>query len=200
MVRDQARPSGLPMPKVYEIHTDPPNAFDTGRSPKSAVVAVPTGIRRALNREELSADLAHEMAHLCNRYTLIMAVVASFAGAISMLVVIAQFPAVFGGMLRGRASRDNIIGLLVLAFVMPKAATLVRAAVSRTRELQVDAIGTHNCGNPLALATALQKLERGSEVLPVRVSEGASRLFIVNPLRGATFASLFPPVRKLKSA
>ena len=143
------------------------------------------------------------MAHLCNRYTLIVAVVASIAGAISMLAMIAQLPAVFGGMFGGRAGRDNIVGLLVLAIVVPIAATLVRAAVSRTsrtREFQADATGTHNCSNPLALATALQKLERGSEVLPMRVSEGASRLVIVNPQRGATFASLFPPVRRLKSA
>ena len=191
IVREQARLAGLPMPKVYEIYTDSPNAFATGRSPKNAAVAVTAGIRRLLNREELSAVLAHEMAHVGNRDTLIMAVVATIAGAISMLAMIAQFSAIFGGMFGGREGRDNIVGLLIIAIVMPIAAALVRAAVSRTREFQADATGAHNCGNPLALASALQKLERGSEVRPMRVAEGASHLFIVNPLRGATLASLF---------
>ena len=191
IVREQARLAGLPMPKVYEIYSESPNAFATGRSPKNAAVAVTTGIRRILNREELSAVLAHEMAHVGNRDTLIMAVVATIAGAISMLAMIAQFSAIFGGMFGGREGRDNIIGLLIVAIVMPIAAALVRAAVSRTREFQADATGAHNCGNPLALASALQKLERGSEVRPMRVSEGASHLFIVNPLRGANFANLF---------
>ena len=191
LVREQARLAGLPMPKVYMIDTDSPNAFATGRSPNNAAVAVTTGIRRILNREELSAVLAHEMAHVGNRDTLIMAVVATIAGAISMLAMIAQFSAIFGGLFGGREGRDNIIGLLVIAIVMPIAAALVRAAVSRTREFQADATGAHNCGNPLALASALQKLERGSEARPMRVSEGASHLFIVNPLRGATLASMF---------
>jgi heat shock protein HtpX len=152
---------------------------------------VTTGIRRILNREELSAVLAHEMAHVGNRDTLIMAVVATIAGAISMLAMLAQFSAIFGGMFGGREGRDNIIGLLIIAIVMPIAAALVRAAVSRTREFQADATGAHNCGNPLALASALQKLERGAEARPMRVAEGASHLFIVNPLRGANFANLF---------
>ena len=191
IVREQARLAGLPMPNVYEIYSESPNAFATGRSPKNAAVAVTTGIRRILNREELSAVLAHEMAHVGNRDTLIMAVVATIAGAISMLAMIAQFSAIFGGIFGGREGRDNIIGLLIVAIVMPIAAALVRAAVSRTREFQADATGAHNCGNPLALASALQKLERGAEVRPLRVSEGASHLFIVNPLRGANFANLF---------
>ena len=191
IVREQARVAGLPMPKVYEIHTESPNAFATGRSPKNAAVAVTTGIRRILTREELSAVLAHEMAHVGNRDTLIMAVVATIAGAISMLAMIAQFSAIFGGTFGGREGRDNIVGLLIIAIVMPIAAALVRAAVSRTREFQADATGAQNCGNPLALASALQKLERGSEVRPMRVAEGASHLFIVNPLRGATLASPF---------
>ncbi|CAI8041828.1 Protease HtpX homolog, partial [Geodia barretti] len=108
IVREQARLAGLPMPKVYEIHTDSPNAFATGRSPKNAAVAVTTGIRRILSREELSAVLPHEMAHVGNRDTLIMAVVATIAGAISMLAMIAQFSAIFGGLLGGREGRDNI--------------------------------------------------------------------------------------------
>lgn len=206
IVREQARLAGLPMPRVYEIYTESPNALATGRSPKNAAVAVTTGIRRILSREELSAVLAHEMAHVGNRDTLIMAVVATIAGAISMLAMLAQFSAIFGGMFGGREGRDNIIGLLIIAIVMPIAAALVRAAVSRTREFQADATGAHNCGNPLALASALQKLESGSQARPMRVSEGASHLFIVNPLRGANIARLFsthPPtderVRRLTS-
>lgn len=199
IVREQARLARLPMPKVYEIHTESPNAFATGRSPNSAAVAVTTGIRRILTREELSAVLAHEMAHVGNRDTLIMAVVATIAGAISMLAMIAQFSAIFGGMFGGREGRDNIVGLLIVAIVMPIAAALVRAAVSRTREFQADATGAHNCGNPQALASALQKLERGSEARPMRVAEGASHLFIVHPLRGAGLSNLFsthPPTEE----
>ena len=206
IVREQARLAGLPMPKVYEIYTESPNAFATGRSPRNAAVAVTTGIRRLLNREELSAVLAHEMAHVGNRDTLIMAVVATIAGAISMLAMLAQFSAIFGGIFGGRDSRDNIIGLLIVAIVMPIAAALVRAAVSRTREFQADATGAHNCGNPLALASALQKLERGSEARPMQVAEGASHLFIVHPLKGGGLSGLFsthPPtderVRRLTS-
>lgn len=194
IVREQAELAGLPMPAVYEIDTDSPNAFATGRSPNHAAVAVTTGIRRILNREELSAVLAHEMAHVGNRDTLIMGVVATIAGAISMLAFMAQIAAIFGSF--GGSSDDddrggNIIGLLIIAIVMPIAAALVRAAVSRTREFQADATGAHNCGNPLALASALQKLERGSEARPMKVAEGASHLFIVNPLKGANLANLF---------
>ena len=209
IVREQARLARLPMPKVYEIHTDSPNAFATGRSPRNAAVAVTTGIRRILNREELSAVLAHEMAHVGNRDTLIMAVVATIAGAISMLAFMAQIAAIFapfGGSSDDDDRGGNIIGLLVIAIVMPIAAALVRAAVSRTREFQADATGAHNCGNPLALASALQKLERGTEARPMKVVEGASHLFIVNPLKAANLANLFsthPPtserVRRLTS-
>ena len=209
IVREQARLARLPMPKVYEIHTESPNAFATGRSPKNATVAVTTGIRRILNREELSAVLAHEMAHVGNRDTLIMAVVATIAGAISMLAFMAQIAAIFapfGGSSDDDDRGGNIIGLLIIAIIMPIAAALVRAAVSRTREFQADATGAHNCGNPLALASALQKLERGTEARPMKVAEGASHLFIVNPLKGANLANLFsthPPtaerVRRLTS-
>ena len=194
IVREQAELAGLPMPQVYEIDTDSPNAFATGRSPNHAAVAVTTGIRRILNREELSAVLAHEMAHVGNRDTLIMGVVATIAGAISMLAFMAQFAAIFGGFGGSNDDDDrggNIFAMLILAIIMPIAAALVRAAVSRTREFQADATGAHNCGNPYALASALQKLERGSEVRPMKVAEGASHLFIVNPLSGKNLASLF---------
>lgn len=193
IVNEQASLAGLPMPKVYEIESESPNAFATGRSPSHATVAVTTGIRRILNRQELGGVLAHEMAHVGNRDTLIMALVATVAGAISMLAMFAQFAAIFGG----RGGRDNILGLVVIAFVMPIAAGLVRAAISRTREYQADATGARTCGDPLALASALQKLEQGVQTQPMKVAEGASHLFIVNPLSGRSMASLFsthPPM------
>ncbi len=197
IVAEQASNAGLPMPKVYEIDSDSPNAFATGRSPQKATVAVTTGIRRILNREELGGVLAHEMAHVGNRDTLIMAVVATIAGAISMLAMIAQFSAIFGGFGGGRDRGGSIIGLLGVAIVMPLAAGLVRAAISRTREYQADATGARWSGNPHALASALEKLEMGSQARPMKVAEGASHLFIVNPLSGRSMASLFsthPPI------
>ena len=205
IVSEQANLAGLPMPKVYEIDSDSPNAFATGRNPAHATVAVTTGIRRILTREELGGVLAHEMAHVGNRDKLIMAVVATIAGAISMLAFMAQISALFGGMGGGRDRGGGIIGLIVIAVVMPLAAALVRAAISRTREFQADATGARTSGNPLALASALEKLEQGSRVRPMEVAEGASHLFIVNPLKGASMANLFsthPPmaerVRRLR--
>ena len=195
IVREQASLAGLPMPKVFLIESDSPNAFATGRNPAHATVAVTAGIRRLLTRQELGGVLAHEMAHVGNRDTLIMAMVATVAGAISMLAMFAQFSAMFGGM--GGRGRDNFIGLIVVAIVMPIAAGMVRAAISRTREYQADATGAHTSGNPLALASALQKLELASQDRPLRVAEGASHLFIVNPLRAASFAKMFsthPPM------
>ena len=171
-----------------------------GAAPKRATVAVTTGIRRILDRRELGAVLAHEMAHVGNRDTLIMAVVATFAGAISMLAFMAQISAIFGGFGGHQDDDDHgggIIGLLVAAIVMPIAAALVQAAISRTREFQADATGARTSGDAHALASALEKLEMGNEVRPMKVAEGASHLFIVNPLSGRSMASLFsthPPI------
>ena len=201
LVAEQASLAGLPMPKVYEIPSDSPNAFATGRNPQHATVAATTGIRRLLTREELGAVMAHEMAHVGNRDTLIMAVVATIAGAISMLAMIAQFSAIFGGMGGGDRDRGGggIIGLLVVAIVMPIAATVIRVAISRAREFQADATGARTSGNPEALARALEKLEMGSDVRPMKVAEAASHLFIVNPLRGKAMGNLFsthPPIEE----
>ena len=198
IVSEQATRAGLPMPKVYEIQSDSPNAFATGRNPQHATVAVTTGIRRILNRRELGGVLAHEMAHVGNRDTLIMAVVATIAGAISVLAFLAHISAMFGGG-RGRGGMIGVIALLVVAIVMPLAAALVRAAISRTREFQADATGAHTSGDALALASALEKLEMGNEIRPMKVSEGASHLFIVNPLRGQSMSNLFsthPPIQE----
>ena len=207
LAAEQASRAGLPMPKVYSIESDSPNAFATGRNPQHATVATTTGIRRLLTREELGAVMAHEMAHVGNRDTLIMSIVATIAGAISMLAMIAQFSAIFGGMSGDRnRGGGNIVGLLVVAIVMPIAATLIRMAISRAREFQADATGAKTSGNPEALATALEKLEIGAETCPMKVAESASHLFIVNPLRGKAMASLFsthPPIgeraRRLRS-
>ncbi len=200
LVAEQAQLANMPMPKVYEIETDSPNAFATGRNPQHATVAVTTGIRRILTRDELAGVMAHEMAHVGNRDTLIMAVVATIAGAISMLAIMAQFAAIFGGMGGGGRDRGgNIISLLIIAIVMPLAATVIRMAISRAREFQADATGAHNCGNPGALARALEKLELGAEVRPMKVNEAASHLFIVNPLSGRSMARLFsthPPIEE----
>ena len=210
LVAEQARLANMPMPKVYEIDDPSPNAFATGRNPQNAAVAVTTGIRRILTRDELAGVMAHEMAHVGNRDTLIMTTVATIAGAISMLAFMAQFAAIFGSF-GGHSDDDegggtNIIGLLIIAIVMPIAATIIRLAISRAREYQADQTGAHNCGDPDALARALEKLEMGSEMRPMKVNEAASHLFIVNPLSGKSMSRLFsthPPieerVRRLRS-
>ena len=218
IVADQASRAGLPMPKVYEITSDSPNAFATGRNPEHATVAVTTGIRQILNREELGGVLAHEMAHVGNRDTLIMSVVATMAMTIMILATVAKWGAIMGMMFGGRGRDNNIgaiIGTLVVAMIAGIAATMIRSAISRTREFQADATGAQTSGDPFALASALEKLEIGSRARPMKVAEGASHLFIVNPLneekkqRGNLFsmANLFsthPPmaerVRRLREA
>ena len=204
LVAEQAELANMPMPKVYEIDTDSPNAFATGRNPKNATVAVTTGIRRILTREELAGVMAHEMAHVGNRDTLIMAIVATIAGAISMLAFMAQIAAIFGSFGGHHDDEEgggagNIFSLLIIAIIMPIAATIIRMAISRAREFQADQTGAHNCGNPEALARALEKLEMGSEIRPMKVNEAASHLFIVNPLSGRAMARLFsthPPIEE----
>lgn len=199
LVGEQASLARLPMPKVYVIDSDSPNAFATGRNPQHATVAVTSGIRRLLNREELGAVLAHEMAHVGNRDTLIMTVVAAIAGAISMLAMMAQWTAIFGGF-GGRdrgAGMGQMVSLLLIAIIMPIAATLVRLAISRAREYHADATGARTSGKPFALASALEKLEAGSHARPMKVAEGVSHLFIVNPLSGRALINLFsthPPI------
>ena len=203
LVAEQARLANMPMPKVYEIDDPSPNAFATGRNPQNAAVAVTTGIRRILTREELSGVMAHEMAHVGNRDTLIMTVVATIAGAITMLAFMAQFAAIFSSF-GGHSDDDeggggNFITLMIIAIIMPIAATIIRMAISRAREFQADQTGAHNCGNPEALARALEKLEMGSEIRPMKVNEAASHMFIVNPLSGRSMARLFsthPPIEE----
>lgn len=203
LVAEQARLANMPMPKVYEIDDPSPNAFATGRNPQNATVAVTTGIRHILTREELAGVMAHEMAHVGNRDTLIMTIVATIAGAITMLAFMAQFAAIFSSF-GGHSDDDeggggNFVTLIIIAIIMPIAATIIRMAISRAREFQADQTGAHNCGNPEALARALEKLEMGSEIRPMKVNEAASHLFIVNPLSGRSMARLFsthPPIEE----
>ena len=210
VVDEYALQAQVPKPRVYVIESDSPNAFATGRNPQHAAIAITTGIRRLLSRDELGGVIAHELAHVGNRDTLIMTMVATLATAIALIAMIARFSMFFGGFGgRGRGGGGGmagIVGLLVVAIVLPLAATLVRLAISRAREYQADATGARNSGNPESLARALEKLEAGSKAQPLQVNEAVSHLFIVNPLSGGGMSRLFsthPPiaerVRRLRS-
>ncbi|RWA68138.1 MAG: zinc metalloprotease HtpX [Mesorhizobium sp.] len=190
IVEALARRAGLPMPKTYLIDSPQPNAFATGRNPENAAVAASTGLLERLSHEEVAAVMAHELAHVQHRDTLTMTIVATLAGAISMLGNFAFF---FGG------SRDNnnpfgFVGVLVAMLVAPFAAMIVQMAVSRTREYEADRRGAEICGNPLWLASALEKIARGAERIPNPDAErnpAMAHLFIINPLHGERMDNLF---------
>lgn len=188
--------ANLPMPKVYIVHTSMPNAFATGRSPKHAAVAATTGILDLLTPEELEGVLAHELAHVKNRDTLISAVAATIAGVITMVAMMARWAAIFGGIGRNDDGDSNIVGFIVLAILAPIAATIIQLAISRSREYAADAEGARISQKPWALANALEKLEYGAQHYrpgkgDVKASENTAHMFIVNPLRGSTLMSLF---------
>jgi heat shock protein HtpX len=200
IVHNVALRAGMPMPRVYIIPTDTPNAFATGRSPEHAVVAVTEGILRLMNRDELEGVLAHEVSHVKNRDILISSVAATLAGVIMMLAHMARWAAIFGGF-GGRDRDDNggIVGLLLTAILAPIAAMLIQMAISRSREYQADASGAKTLGNPLGLASALAKLSRANEIAPMDVRPETAHLFIVNPLSGRSLANLFsthPPIEE----
>jgi heat shock protein HtpX len=194
----------IPMPKIYVIPTDSPNAFATGRNPQHASVAVTHGILGLLTDEELEGVLAHELGHVNNRDILISSVAATLAGAITMLASMGRWAMIFGGY--GRGERDNRGGgglsALFMLIVAPIAATLIQLAVSRSREYQADATGAHFTGNPYALASALQKIDAYARRLPMQATPSTAHLFIIQPLLGVsagTFANLFsthPPIAK----
>jgi len=203
MVRRLAGRAGLPMPKVYIIPSDSPNAFATGRNPQHAAVAATEGVLRILSPEELEGVMAHELAHVQNRDILIGTIAATFAGAISMVGNMLQWGAMFGA---GRGDDEEgggiggLVGSLALAIVAPIAAMLIQMAVSRSREFLADASGAAICGRPLALASALRKLHMASHALPMREARPATaHMFIVNPLTGGGLMELFsthPPMEE----
>ena len=209
IVRNLAVRGNIPMPKVYIVDEDTPNAFATGRNPQHAAVCVTTGIMRILNNNELSGVIGHELTHVKNRDILISSIAATVAGAISMLAWMAEWGAMFTGF--GGRSNDregNIVGLIVMAILAPLIATLIQLAISRQREYAADKGGAGLSGNPLYLASALNKLEAGNEEEPMpanQVTHATAHMFIVNPLRSGAFKSLFsthPPtedrIKKLK--
>lgn len=189
--------AGLPKPKVYIVDSGMPNAFATGRNPQHAAVAVTTGILNILSYEELEGVLAHELAHVKHRDTLISAVAATLAGVITMLASWARWAAIFGGFGgRDDDGGNNIIGFIVMAVLAPLAATLIQLAISRSREFAADAEGAKMCRKPWALADALEKLEYGNSrfqpsIRDVQAKETTAHMFIVNPLKGNGLQSLF---------
>ncbi len=202
IVERLTRKIGLPMPKIYVIPTESPNAFATGRNPQHASVAVTHGILGLLTDEELEGVLAHELGHVNNRDILISSVAATIAGAITMLASMGRWAMIFGGMEGGDRDRrggGGGLAALLMLIVAPIAASLIQLAVSRSREYQADATGAHFTGNPYALASALEKLDAYSRRVPMMASPSTAHLFIIQPLLGMNFANLFsthPPIAK----
>ncbi|HJU62739.1 MAG TPA: zinc metalloprotease HtpX, partial [Candidatus Binatia bacterium] len=204
MVQDLTQRAGLPMPKVYMLPQDTPNAFATGRNPEHAAVAVTDGIRRILNKRELAGVLGHELSHVKNRDILVSTIAATLAGAISYLAQMAQWAMIFGGNRdRDDEGGSNIFGLIVMMIVAPIAAMLIQMAVSRSREYGADEGGAKVTADPLALASALRKLHMGAQNIPLHVNNATANatahMFIVNPLTGRGLASLFsthPPMEE----
>ncbi|ACH40277.1 membrane-bound zinc-dependent protease HtpX [Citrifermentans bemidjiense Bem] len=199
MIRRLTVQAGLPMPRVYIIPSESPNAFATGRNPEHAAVAATEGIMRILTPEELEGVMAHELSHVANRDILISTIAATIAGAISMLANMAQWAAIFG-----HRSDDEegggVIGTLALAILAPIAAMLIQLAVSRSREYMADEGGAKLCGHPRSLANALRKLDQASHLLPMQEARPATaHMFIVNPLTAGGIAKLFsthPPMEE----
>jgi len=204
IVEEVARAAGIPKPRVYMIPVEVPNAFATGRNPENGVVAVTAGIRRLLNREELKGVIAHEIAHIKNRDVLISTVAATIVGAISYLAQMAQWRLFFGGFGRSDEEQDSfnpiaLIGLIVGIIIIPIAATLIQLAISRSREFMADETGAKIIRNPLALASALEKLEAWSRAYPMDVNPAQAQMYIVNPLSGKSLLKLFythPPIEE----
>ncbi len=199
IVRRLSQKAGMPMPKVYIIPDMSPNAFATGRNPSHAAVAATEGIMQLLSEEELSGVMAHELTHVLHRDILIGTIAATIAGAISYLAQMAQWAMIFGG---GRHNDDeggNPVAALVMMIVAPIAALLIQMAISRSREYSADEGGARLQGNPMPLANALRKLQKGVTMIPMQVNPATSHMMIVNPLRGGSVMKLFsthPPVEE----
>jgi heat shock protein HtpX len=199
IVRTLATRGGIPMPRVYLIPTETPNAFATGRNPQHASVAVTEGIMRILDEEELEGVLAHELSHVKNRDVLIATIAATLAGAITYLAHMAQWAMIFGGRRDDEEEGGGALGGILMVILAPIAAMLIQMAVSRAREFQADATGARLAGKPWGLAKALGKLETASKALPMDASPATAHLFIVNPLSGRSLLRLFsthPPVEE----
>ncbi len=193
MVERLCERAGLPLPKLYVIPDPTPNAFATGRDPHHSAVAVNEGLLRLLDRDEVEGVIAHELAHIKNRDTLVSTVAAALAGAITMLANMAQYALMFGGLSgdRDREEGAHPIVMLLMVILAPIAAMIIQLAVSRSREYLADRTGAELCGKPLALADALRKLEMAVQAHPMHANPATAHLFIVNPLRGETLATLF---------
>jgi heat shock protein HtpX len=203
VVERLAAKDGLPMPKIYVIPSESPNAFATGRNPQHASVAVTHGILSLLNDEELEGVLAHELGHVKNRDILTSSIAATLAGAITLIARMGYWTSFFGGYGGGGGRRDRNgggIGALLMIILAPIAASLIQLAISRSREYEADATGAHTTGNPYALASALQKLDDYSRRIPMLASPSNAHLFIVAPLLGSGgFGNLFsthPPIKE----
>ena len=199
MVHRLASKAGIPMPRVYMIPSDQPNAFATGRNPEHAVVAVTEGIMRILDDDELEGVLAHEISHVTNRDVLIGTIAATLAGAITYLAHMAQWAAFFGGGRRDDDDAPSPIVMILMAVVAPLAAMLVQLAVSRSREFGADASGARLAGRTWGLSKALEKLDMAAQQVPMQANPATAHMFIVNPLTGASFSRLFsthPPTEE----
>ena len=199
IVRNLALKAALPMPRVYIIPEETANAFATGRDEKHAVVAVTEGIMRILNKEELEGVIAHELSHIKNMDMLIASIAATIAGAIGMLATMAQWAAIFGGGHSDDDDHGGIIGLIAMAIFAPLAAIIIQMAISRSREYMADASGARITKNPYGLATALEKLTKASQIIPMNANPSTAHLFIVNPLTGKSLMNLFsthPPLEE----
>jgi heat shock protein HtpX len=199
IVQELALRAQMPMPKLYLIPEEAPNAFATGRNEKNAAVAVTQGILRMLTEAELRGVLAHELSHVKNRDILVGTIAATMAGAVSMLANMAQWGMIFGGRSSEEKEGAHPIAALAMIIVAPLAALLIQMAISRSREFGADATGAAVSDDPLSLANALQKLQRGVESLPMQATPATAHMFIVNPLTGGGLMSLFsthPPMEE----
>lgn len=201
LVQRLSERAGIPVPRLYIVPGEQPNAFATGRDPAHAAVAVTAGLLNLLNTDEIEGVLAHEIAHIRHRDTLTMTVVATIAGAVMLLADMARWAMIFGGARSDDREGGNPVVYLLIMIVAPIAAMLIQLAISRAREYEADATGAKLAGNPDGLINALRKLEQASRVIPMRASPSTAHLFIVNPLRGmgGTLMSLFmthPPIEE----
>lgn len=200
IVRGLAHNAGIPMPRLYVIPSETPNAFATGRNPEHAVVAVTDGLLRLMDRDEIAGVIAHELAHVKNRDILIGSIAATMAGDIMLLATMARWSAIFGGM-GGNDDEGGmgIIGLLVMSIIAPIAAMIIQMAISRSREYLADETGSKIAGNRNGLADALEKLGTYSKRLPMNANPSTAHMFIVNPLTGKNLMNLFsthPPIEE----